>query len=65
MEHVAILEKDLERAREDVNYYQSQESAGCAVLTRHIQECNKLKEENKSLSEEKKQRGMELEQVKS
>lgn len=59
------MEKDLESARADANYLQSQESAGCSALIGRIQECNKLKEENTCLSKEKKQQGLEQAQVRS
>ena len=39
-ERVAMLEKDLESAREDACYSQSQESAWRNVLSRRIEECN-------------------------
>ena len=60
-----MLEKDLERAREDARYSQSQEAAGRRVLGRKTEECDRLKEANAKLAEEKNQQGLELEKLKS
>lgn len=64
-ERIGMLEKDLERAREDACYSQSQESAGRRVLGRQTEECNRLKDGNAKLTEEKNQQGLELEKLKS
>lgn len=65
MEHVATLEKGLESAQENAHYFPSQESTAHNVLSRRLDECNKLKDANMALDEEKNWQGLELEKLKS
>lgn len=52
-ERIGMLEKDLECAREDARYSQSQETTGRRVLSHQTKECNHLKDANAKLAKEK------------
>lgn len=65
VEQLGMLKKDLEHAREDAHYSQSQESVGHRVLGHQTMECSRLKDANAKLAEEKDQQGQELEKLKS
>jgi hypothetical protein len=57
-ETIGQLEKDLKQAREDRRYAESQEQAGHRVLSRSIEDTNKLKAK-------KEQQAREIEKLKA
>ena len=62
-ESIGQLQKDLDVARESQRYAESQQEAGCRVLQRHLEEKNRLKEENKQQAEEIKSLKAQLAQA--
>jgi hypothetical protein len=62
-ESIGQLQKDLDVARESQRYAESQHEAGGRVMTRHIEEKNRLKEENQKQAEEIESLKAQLAQV--
>ena len=62
-ESIGQLQKDLDVARESQRYAESQHEAGGRVMTRHIKEKNRYKEENKKQAEEIESLKAQLAQV--
>jgi hypothetical protein len=62
-ESIGQLQKDLDVARESQRYAESQHEAGGHVMTRHIEEKNRFKEENQKQAEEIESLKAQLAQV--